>query len=139
MITPALSVLSAVEGLKLVTPALGDYVLAISTTILLALFLVQSRGTAAVSSLFGPITVLWFLVMGAGGLAHIADDATILNAINPLHAVYFITHAGFVGLIVLGAVFLTVTGLRLFMPISAILAGSRSSLPGLRSCFPRWR
>ncbi|WDZ78213.1 potassium transporter Kup [Ensifer adhaerens] len=110
MITPALSVLSAVEGLKLVTPALGDYVLPISTTILLGLFLVQSRGTAAVSSLFGPITVLWFFVMGAGGLAHIADDASILNALNPVYAVYFITHAGFVGLIVLGAVFLTVTG-----------------------------
>ncbi|MBK5568954.1 potassium transporter Kup [Ensifer sp. SSB1] len=110
MITPALSVLSAVEGLKLVTPALGDYVLPIATTILAGLFLVQSKGTAAVSSLFGPITVLWFVVMGAGGLVHIADDATILYALNPVHAIYFITHAGFVGLVVLGAVFLTVTG-----------------------------
>ncbi len=110
MITPALSVLSAVEGLKLVTPALIDYVLPISTMILLVLFLVQSRGTAAVSNFFGPITVVWFLIMGAGGLAHIADDASILNAINPTYAVYFMTHAGFVGLIVLGAVFLTVTG-----------------------------
>ncbi len=110
MITPALSVLSAVEGLKLMTPALADYVLPISTTILLVLFLVQSRGTAAVSSLFGPITAIWFLVMAAGGLAHIADDPSILNAVNPTYAFYFITHAGFVGLIVLGAVFLTVTG-----------------------------
>ncbi|MCJ9668977.1 MULTISPECIES: potassium transporter Kup [unclassified Neorhizobium] len=110
MITPALSVLSAVEGLKLVTPALTDYVLPISAMILVVLFLVQSRGTAAVSNLFGPITVVWFLVMGAGGLAHIADDASILNAINPTYAVSFMTHAGFVGLIVLGAVFLTVTG-----------------------------
>ncbi|OLP56474.1 potassium transporter Kup [Rhizobium rhizosphaerae] len=110
MITPALSVLSAVEGLKLVTPALSDYVLPISVAIMVALFMVQSRGTAAVSNFFGPITVLWFLVMGIGGAVHIADDYTILHALNPLHAIGFLGHAGFVGLIVLGAVFLTVTG-----------------------------
>ncbi len=63
MITPALSVMSAVEGLKLVTPALGDYVLPISAAIMVLLFVVQSRGTAAVSNFFGPITVLWFLAM----------------------------------------------------------------------------
>ncbi|OLP61241.1 potassium transporter Kup [Xaviernesmea oryzae] len=110
MITPALSVLSAVEGLKLVTPALSDYVLPISVAIMVALFMVQSRGTAAVSNFFGPITVIWFLVMGIGGAVHIADDYTILHALNPLHAISFLGHAGFVGLIVLGAVFLTVTG-----------------------------
>ena len=110
MITPALSVMSALEGLKLVTPALADYVLPMSAAIMVALFLVQSKGTAAVSNFFGPITVVWFLVMAWGGLLHIGDDATILQALNPLNAVWFITHAGFVGLIVLGAVFLTVTG-----------------------------
>jgi KUP system potassium uptake protein len=110
MITPALSVMSAVEGLKLVTPALDSYVLPISAVIMVLLFAVQSRGTAAVSNFFGPITVLWFLALAWGGLLHIGDDFTILQALNPVNAVWFITHAGFVGLIVLGAVFLTVTG-----------------------------
>ena len=110
MITPALSVMSAVEGLKLVTPALDSYVLPISAIIMVLLFAVQSRGTAAVSNFFGPITVLWFLALAWGGLLHIGDDFTILQALNPVNAVWFITHAGFVGLIVLGAVFLTVTG-----------------------------
>jgi KUP system potassium uptake protein len=110
MITPALSVMSAVEGLKLVTPALDSYVLPISVVIMVLLFAVQSRGTAAVSNFFGPITVLWFLALAWGGLVHIGDDFTILQALNPVNAVWFITHAGFVGLIVLGAVFLTVTG-----------------------------
>lgn len=110
MITPALSVMSALEGMKLVTPAFADYVLPLSAAIMVGLFLVQSKGTAAVSNFFGPITVVWFLAMAWGGLIHIGDDLTILQALNPLNALWFITHAGVVGLIVLGAVFLTVTG-----------------------------
>ena len=110
MITPALSVLSAVEGVKLVTPALDDYVLAIAIVIILLLFAVQSRGTGAVSIFFGPITLIWFLVMAAAGIAHIGDDLAILSAFNPLNAVGFLWDAGLVGFIVLGAIFLTVTG-----------------------------
>ncbi|MCT7664589.1 potassium transporter Kup [Shinella kummerowiae] len=110
MITPALSVMSALEGLKLVTPAFADYVLPMSAAIMVGLFLVQSKGTAAVSNFFGPVTVVWFLAMAWGGLIHIGDNLTILKALNPLNALWFITHAGAVGLIVLGAVFLTVTG-----------------------------
>jgi KUP system potassium uptake protein len=110
MITPALSVLSAVEGLKLVTPAFHDYILPISTGIIVLLFAVQSRGTGAVSIFFGPITLIWFLVMGAAGVAHIGDDLSILAAFNPVHAVTFLWNAGLIGFIVLGAVFLTVTG-----------------------------
>ncbi len=110
MITPALSVMSAVEGLKLVTPVLGDYVLPISAVIMVLLFMVQSHGTAAVSNFFGPVTVVWFVALAWGGLLHISDDYQILQALNPVNAVWFITHAGFLGLIVLGAVFLTVTG-----------------------------
>jgi KUP system potassium uptake protein len=110
MITPALSVMSALEGLKLVTPAFSDYVVPMSVAIMVGLFLVQSKGTAAVSNFFGPVTVVWFLVMAWGGLIHIADDWTILQALNPLNALMFLTHAGLVGLVVLGAVFLTVTG-----------------------------
>ncbi|PJR16023.1 potassium transporter Kup [Sinorhizobium meliloti] len=110
MITPALSVLSAVEGLKLVTPVLDDYVLPIAIVIILLLFAVQSRGTGAVSIFFGPITLIWFLVMAAAGTAHIGDDLAILSAFNPLNAVGFLWDAGLVGFIVLGAIFLTVTG-----------------------------
>ncbi|WP_257317608.1 potassium transporter Kup [Shinella pollutisoli] len=110
MITPALSVLSAVEGLKLVTPGLSDYVVPISVVILVALFAVQSWGTAAVSRFFGPITALWFLVMGAVGLQHISDDPGVLAAFNPYHAAVFLFREGWLGLVVLGAIFLTVTG-----------------------------
>jgi KUP system potassium uptake protein len=110
IIAPALSVLSAVEGLKLVTPTLSPYVVPISVVILLLLFAVQSRGTAAVSKFFGPIMALWFIVLAVAGISHIADDYGILAAFNPYYAVYFLFHAGYVGIIVLGAVFLTVTG-----------------------------
>jgi KUP system potassium uptake protein len=110
MITPALSVMSALEGMKLVTPAFSDYVLPISAAIMIGLFMVQSKGTEAVAKFFGPITVVWFLAMAWGGLIHIGDDWTILEALNPINALWFITHAGWAGLIVLGAVFLTVTG-----------------------------
>lgn len=110
MITPALSVLSAVEGLKLVTPALSDYVVPIAVVILLALFAVQSKGTGAVSNFFGPITLVWFLAMGVAGIMHIADDLSIFAAFNPLYAITFMFNEGYVGIVVLGAVFLTVTG-----------------------------
>jgi KUP system potassium uptake protein len=110
MITPALSVMSALEGMKLVTPAFADYVLPLSAAIMVGLFMVQSKGTGAVAKFFGPITVVWFLAMAWGGLIHIGDDWTILEALNPVNALWFITHAGWAGLIVLGAVFLTVTG-----------------------------
>ena len=110
MITPALSVLSAVEGLKLVTPTLADYVVPISVVIMVMLFAVQSLGTAAVSKFFGPVTAVWFLVMGLGGIEHISDDLGIFSAFNPWYAVLFMASEGYVGLVVLGAVFLTVTG-----------------------------
>ncbi|HTO29643.1 MAG TPA: potassium transporter Kup [Pararhizobium sp.] len=110
IIAPALSVLSAVEGLKLVTPTLSPYVVPISVVILLLLFAVQSRGTAAVSKFFGPIMVVWFLVLAVAGISHINDDLGILAAFNPYYAVNFLIHAGYVGIVVLGAVFLTVTG-----------------------------
>ena len=110
IIAPALSVLSAVEGLKLVTPTLSPYVVPISVVILLLLFAVQSRGTAAVSKFFGPIMALWFIVLSIAGINHITDDYGILAAFNPYYAVHFLFHAGYVGIVVLGAVFLTVTG-----------------------------
>jgi KUP system potassium uptake protein len=110
MITPALSVLSAVEGLKIVAPQLGQYVLPLSAVILVILFAVQSHGTGAVSKAFGPITLVWFIVIAAAGVWHIIDDPIILTAINPFYAIVFLVHHGFIGVVVLGAVFLTVTG-----------------------------
>ncbi|WP_412064613.1 potassium transporter Kup [Rhizobium sp. SYY.PMSO] len=110
MITPALSVLSAVEGLKLVTPTLSDYIVPISVAILALLFAIQSHGTGAVARFFGPITALWFIVMGLAGIMHISDDFSILAALNPWYAVSFLVREGFLGVVVLGAVFLTVTG-----------------------------
>ncbi|MCJ9719991.1 potassium transporter Kup [Agrobacterium sp. SHOUNA12C] len=110
MITPALSVMSALEGMKLVTPAFSDYVLPLSAAIMIGLFAVQSKGTEAVAKFFGPITVVWFLAMAWGGLFHIGDDLTILQALNPINALLFVTHVGWAGITALGAVFLTVTG-----------------------------
>lgn len=110
VITPAISVLSAVEGIKLVTPALSDYVVTIASVILVALFLVQSRGTAKVANFFGPIMMLWFLTLGGLGLYHLSDDFSILSSINPYYGLqFFVLHPG-VSLAVLGAVCLSVTG-----------------------------
>jgi KUP system potassium uptake protein len=110
VITPAISVLSAVEGLKLVTPAFEPYVVPIALGILIALFAVQSKGTGRVAAFFGPITLLWFIVMAALGILHIADDPEVFKAINPWWGVSFIaTHPG-LSLAILGSVCLAVTG-----------------------------
>jgi KUP system potassium uptake protein len=110
MITPAISVLSAVEGLKLAAPALEHYVVPLTVLILVMLFAVQSRGTAMVASAFGPVMVVWFATLGVLGLVHIVDDPSVLAAINPLYAVQFLLSHGTIGLVTLGAVFLAVTG-----------------------------
>ena len=106
MITPAMSVLSAVEGLKLVTPAFEPYVVPITVLILFALFAVQSRGTAKVARFFGPITLVWFIALAAAGLCHIGDNPAVLRAFNPVHGVGFVASHGMIGLLTLGAVFL---------------------------------
>jgi KUP system potassium uptake protein len=110
MITPALSVLSAVEGLEVVAPALARYVVPLSVVILFALFMVQSHGTARVASFFGPITLVWFMALAAAGLYHVALNPSVLAAFNPLHGVSFLLSHGYIGLLTLGAVFLVVTG-----------------------------
>lgn len=110
IITPAMSVLSAVEGMALVTPAFDDYVVPATLAIICGLFLVQTMGTGKVAVFFGPIMVVWFVVMAGMGLWHISDDFTILGALNPWHAAKFILSNGFASLIVLGSVFLAVTG-----------------------------
>jgi KUP system potassium uptake protein len=110
VITPAISVLSAVEGLKLATPAFEHYVVPLTVLILVALFAVQSRGTAKVAAFFGPIMVLWFLVLAAAGLTHLFDNPVVFHALNPLHAFWFMLDHGVIALVTLGAVFLSVTG-----------------------------
>ncbi|MGE0499309.1 MAG: potassium transporter Kup [Rhizobiaceae bacterium] len=110
VITPAISVLSAVEGLEVVTPALTQMVVPITVVILVALFAVQRFGTARVASVFGPITALWFVALAAAGLWHIVAEPSVLAAVNPMHAMSFLTDNPTLSLVVLGAAFLAVTG-----------------------------
>src|SRR5262249_28001473 len=99
-----------VEGMKLVAPSLEHFVQPATIVILVALFAVQSRGTAMVAAAFGPVMILWFGSIAVLGLLHISDDWSILEAINPWHGVHFLLSHGTIGLVTLGAVFLAVTG-----------------------------
>jgi KUP system potassium uptake protein len=110
LLTPAISVLSAVEGLEVAAPQLDTYVVPLTVIILIALFAIQSRGTAMVASYFGPIMTIWFIALAGIGLMHIADDPGVLNAFNPAYAVAFLSKNPLIGLATLGAVFLAVTG-----------------------------
>jgi len=114
IITPAISVLSAIEGLRTIPrfehTVTTDLVVMISIGILFGLFFVQSRGTAKVGAFFGPIMLLWFICMAALGAMHILDDPRVLFSLNPVYGVEFLAKHGFVGFLVLGSVFLTVTG-----------------------------
>ena len=110
IITPAISVLGAIEGLDVVTPGLGPYIVPITVTILFVLFLVQRFGTARVGKAFGPVTLTWFLTIGTLGVLEIARGPGILAAVNPVHGFRFFQAHGFVAFASLGAVFLAVTG-----------------------------
>ncbi len=110
MITPAISVLSAVEGLQVVTPAAERYVIGITVLILVGLFSVQRYGTQKVGNAFGPIMIIWFLTIGTLGLLEIVKHPAILQAVNPYYAVQFFVHNGVIGFLTLGAVVLVVTG-----------------------------
>src|SRR6266536_1769576 len=110
MITPSLSVLSAIEGLKVATPAFEAYIVPITIVILVVLFAVQSRGTARVAAFFGPITLVWFIAIAAAGIWHISQNPVVLRAFNPIHGVVFLGTHAIICLLTLGAVFLLVTG-----------------------------
>jgi KUP system potassium uptake protein len=110
VITPAISVLSAVEGIALISPAFEHLVVPIALVILVALFAVQSHGTARVAQFFGPLTVVWFLAVAAGGILHISDNPQVIAALNPWYGLRFMATHGLLGLTVLGLVFLAVTG-----------------------------
>ncbi len=110
VITPAISVLSAVEGLKVATPLFEPYIIPISLVLLTALFIVQRRGTAAIGGLFGPIMVVWFAVLAVLGIWSIARQPHILLAINPYYGLALLVRHPWHGFLMLGAVFLAVTG-----------------------------
>src|ERR1700736_2509378 len=110
MITPAISVLSALEGLELVTPVFSPYILPLTIVVLISIFWAQRRGTARVAAFFGPVMAVFFLVIGLLGAAHIGDAPRILFAFNPIHGLRFLFGHGVLGFAVLGSVFLAVTG-----------------------------
>ena len=110
MITPAISVLSAVEGLEVATPGLGRFVVPLTLAILVPLFAIQRHGTGRVGTLFGPVTLVWFVTLAVLGVAGIASEPRVLAAIAPWHAAAFFAHNGWVGFLVLGSVVLVVTG-----------------------------
>lgn len=110
MITPAISVLSAVEGLKIATPFFEPYMIPITVLILVGLFLIQRRGTAKVGKVFGPITLIWFVTLATLGITQVALHPTVLAAINPLHGIDFFLRNGWRGYFILGTVVLVITG-----------------------------
>src|SRR6185437_3228955 len=109
-ITPAISVLSALEGLNMATPAVQPYVLPGAVAILVALFAIQSQGTARIGHLFGPVMLLWFVTMALMGISGIARHPAVLAALNPVYGLSYLFSNGGTGFLVLGAVFLCVTG-----------------------------
>jgi KUP system potassium uptake protein len=110
IITPAISVLGAVDGVGIATPALQPYIVWISVAIIIGLFSVQSRGTSVVGAIFGPVTAVWFACIAILGVKGILMEPAVLRAINPWHAVTFFGREGFAGFLVLAAVVLVVTG-----------------------------
>ena len=110
VITPAISVLSAVEGLKVVQPSLGSYVIWIAVGILVALFAVQRRGTGAVGKVFGPIMILWFTTLGVLGVSKMIGNLAVLEAVNPWRGLHYLFGNGIDGFLSLGSIFLVVTG-----------------------------
>jgi KUP system potassium uptake protein len=110
LITPAITILSAIEGLTVVTPQLQHFVLPGALAVLTTLFLLQRRGTGAMGRLFGPATLVWFITLGLLGLRWVIPHPTVIGALNPWHAVQFMAHNGVAGFITLASVFLAVTG-----------------------------
>jgi KUP system potassium uptake protein len=110
VLTPAVTVLSAIEGLEVGTRALKPYIVPVTGCVLLVLFSLQARGTATVGKLFGPITMAWFIAIGAAGIYGIVQAPAIIAALNPLHALAFLTSHGTASFVVLGSVVLAVTG-----------------------------
>ena len=112
VVTPAISVISAVEGIGVATPAASGMIVPLSVAILIGLFLFQSRGTEKVGKIFGPVMVVWFIAIAVAGVVAIARTPAILWALNPVEAIRFVTHHGVFGFLVFGAIVLAVTGVE---------------------------
>jgi KUP system potassium uptake protein len=110
MITPSITVLSAIEGIETYSPRMAPYVIPMTIAVVVLLFFIQSHGTAKVGALFGPVMIVWFMSIAALGLNHILDNPDVLAALNPVYAVDFIVTHAMAAFLVLGAVFLTLTG-----------------------------
>ncbi|MES2832086.1 MAG: potassium transporter Kup [Pseudomonadota bacterium] len=110
IITPAISVLSAIEGLEIATPALKPFVVPLTVVVLVALYMVQHKGTAGIGKWFGPIIVVWFVTLGAMGVVNIIDNPNILAALNPVYALRFLMQSGWLAFLALGAIVLAFTG-----------------------------
>jgi KUP system potassium uptake protein len=110
VLTPAISILGAMEGLTVATPTLSPFVVPITIVILVCLFLIQSRGTAGIGKIFGPVTLIWFAALAILGIAQIAQFPQVFSAINPLYGINFFAENGWHGFAILGSVFLVVTG-----------------------------
>lgn len=141
-ITPAISVLSAVEGLGVAQPSLTGWIIPIAVVILVGLFSLQRRGTHTIGRLFGPIMVVWFVTLAVLGLSHIADDPSVFGALNPVWAVRFFADNAFTGFVALGSLFLVVTGgealyadMGHFGRRSIVIGWYALVLPGLLLCY----
>ncbi len=110
MITPAISVLSAIEGLEVINPGFAPFVVPLTLAVLITLFIFQYKGTAGIAAIFAPVTFIWFIVLGLAGLVHIADNTTVFNAVNPMYGLGMLIHQPGLALLVIGGVFLAVTG-----------------------------
>ncbi|HYH08341.1 MAG TPA: potassium transporter Kup [Thermoanaerobaculia bacterium] len=110
VITPAITVLSAIEGLEVITPVFTPYIIPLTIVVLIGLFAVQKAGTAKVGAMFGPVMIVWFITLSALGLYHIIREPGVLKAISPTYAIAFFTHNGLAGFLILGTVILVVTG-----------------------------
>jgi KUP system potassium uptake protein len=134
MITPAISVLSAVEGAEIVVPLLKPYVVLLAAAILVGLFMIQSRGSASVGRFFGPVMGFWFVLLGAAGIWNLLKFPHVLAALNPAYALSYLVHAdGWIAFTVLGSVFLALTGGEALMQTWVTSAARRSGSTGSSS------
>ena len=132
----AISVLSALEGLNIATPAVGPYVLPAALVILVALFAIQPQGTARIGKAFGPIMCVWFLAIAAMGVAGITRHPGVLAALNPLYGLQYLLSNGFASFLILGGVFLCVTGAEALYADMGHFGSRRSDSPGRSSFCP---
>jgi KUP system potassium uptake protein len=136
MLTPAITVLSAMEGLTVTMPFVEPCVMPLTLVIVTVLFLVQPRGTARVGAVFGPVILLWFVTIGILGLVNILDHPSVLAAISPPFALDFFALNGMRAFVIMGTVFLLVTGGEAYMRIWGTSAPGRSAMRGSPWCCP---